>query len=330
MSQDEALIYSYGPVDLNDQEKTTLLLNYLMKPFQKNEEYYNLQHSSGELNQNYVYKLATTIFESNDNLYNASKLIAKYLFETVQDPKVKGGKLFIAYFTYILVDGEEVNAVGIFKSESIETYMKVSPNQKEIYDFESDQGINLSKLDKGCIIFNLEKDKGYKVAIVDSKSKEGAYWKDEFLNVIKRDDSHAKTDLVIELCSNFLQDKITDHFEMNRAEQVDLLNRASDYFKDKDQFDIQEFSNEVLMQEEVIESFKSHKKSYEDYMEIEIPESFDISTQVVKKKAKEFKRKIKLDSNFLLEITSETNRIEKGLDEETGLSYYKLYFKEEQ
>ena len=47
-----------------------------------------------------------------------------------------------------------------------------------------ERGVNIDRLDKGCLIFNLEKENGYKVCIVDSnKSNDTQYWKDEFLSI---------------------------------------------------------------------------------------------------------------------------------------------------
>lgn len=53
------------------------------------------------------------------------------------------------------------------------------------FDIESRQGININKLDKGCLIFNTEKESGYVISIVDNTNKgnEAQYWKDEFLGV---------------------------------------------------------------------------------------------------------------------------------------------------
>ncbi|MDR0604368.1 MAG: hypothetical protein LBG80_08720 [Bacteroidales bacterium] len=38
-------------------------------------------------------------------------------------------------------------------------------------NFESEKGININKLDKGCLIFNTERENGYIVAVVDNTNK---------------------------------------------------------------------------------------------------------------------------------------------------------------
>jgi flagellar assembly factor FliW len=41
------------------------------------------------------------------------------------------------------------------------------------------QGVNLSKLDKGCIIFNHKKEEGYKI-LTDSNRYDARYWLEHF------------------------------------------------------------------------------------------------------------------------------------------------------
>jgi hypothetical protein len=43
------------------------------------------------------------------------------------------------------------------------------------------QGINLSKLDKGCIIFNHKKEEGFKILTVDSNRYDARYWLEPYL-----------------------------------------------------------------------------------------------------------------------------------------------------
>jgi len=101
------------------------------------------------------------------------------------------------------------------------------------------------------------------------------------------------------------------------------------YFKEKESFDIDEFSNEVIANAEGIESFKNFKKNYEEEFDTTIADSFDISEAAVKKQSKAFKSIIKLDKNFHIYIHGNKELIEKGFDEDKSMNYYKVYFKEE-
>lgn len=40
-------------------------------------------------------------------------------------PKINGGELYIAYFKDCVIDGQLTDGVGIFKSETKETYLRV-------------------------------------------------------------------------------------------------------------------------------------------------------------------------------------------------------------
>ena len=102
------------------------------------------------------------------------------------------------------------------------------------------------------------------------------------------------------------------------------------YFKEKETFDFDEFSNEVIGNEKGIESFKNFKKNYEDEFETPIADSFDISGAAVKKQARVFKSILKLDKNFHIYIHGNKELIEKGFDEDKSMNFYKVYFKEEQ
>ena len=72
-------------------------------------------------------------------------------------------------------------------------------------------------------------------------------------------------------------------------------------------------------------------RTFQKEREISIANEFQISNSVVNKQSKIFKSIIKLDSNFDIHILSNSNQfLKKGFDKDVGMSYYKLYFKEEQ
>ena len=60
-----------------------------------------------------------------------------------------------------------------------------------------------------------------------------------------------------------------------------------------------------------------------------VPDSFGISDSAIKKQSRNFKSVIKLDKNFHVYVHGDTKRIKKGVDPETGLNYYQLFFEEE-
>jgi hypothetical protein len=118
-------------------------------------------------------------------------------------------------------------------------------------------------------------------------------------------------------------------YDITRAQKIDMLNRSMNYFKEKDAFDIDEFSSEVIGDAKGIDSFKEYKKNYEQEYETEIADTFPISSQAVKKQARNYKSVLKLDKNFHIYIHGNNELIEKGFDEKRNLNYYKVYFREE-
>jgi hypothetical protein len=327
---DEHLSLSEHSLKIHDEVLDNLLMNYFLKPFEKVNEIYRFDHPTGDLNLNEVYHFADLIFNDQDTFHENSRQIAKHLYDISNHPKIKSGELYLCYFTGLQIERELSDAIGIFKSESKEPYLKVIQKSNEFEINYEQEAINIKKLDKGCLIFNTEKEAGYKVAVIDqTNSTDAAYWIDDFLKLKIRNNNYTQTNTVLKVYKDFVTNKIDEEFEISKTDKIDLLNRSIKYFKEKEHFDLDEFSNEVLAHEPGIESFKRFKKNYEDEFETEIGDSFLISDTAVKKQARVFKSVLKLDKNFHIYIHGNKELIEKGYDEEMKMSYYKVYFREE-
>ena len=310
-----------------DETLQKLLVGYFNPSF-KTEEYFSLYHEN-DLKYNEVYGFVSTIFEDSSCLMNESINLAKHLYETSYHPNIKEGEFYVVLFRDCTFNSEIVNAVGIFKSENKDTFLKVKPQGGGDFNIETDQGININKLDKGCLIFNIDKGNGYVVAVVDNtnKGEDAKYWLDDFLHVRPRKDEYYNTHNVLSLCKNFVTKELPQQFNVQKADQADLLNRSVQFFKEKDSFDMEEFTNEVFAQREVIDSFNKYKENYEQDRDLEIADSFTISESAVKKQARAFKSVIKLDKNFHIYVHGNRNLIEQGEDEKG--KFYKVYYQEE-
>jgi hypothetical protein len=177
----------------------------------------------------------------------------------------------------------------------------------------------------------MEKDKGYLVSMVDNtiKGNDPHYWADDFLGVCPRKDDFYKTQNMLSLCKSFVADKLVEEYEVSKADQADLLNKSVKFFKSKESFDLDEFATEVIQQPEIIESFKKYKNEFQREWDLNVPDSFDISGDAVKKQARVFKSVIKLDKNFHIYIHGKRDFIVKGFDKSTGMHFYQLFFEEE-
>ena len=304
-----------------------MLLKYFLFSF-KSEEYFNFYHESDiVLNEVFVY--VSKIFAEPDGLYEQSLNIARHLYEKSNHPRIKSGELYVVYFKDCIIEGERIDAVGLFKSENKDTFLKII-HSSDNFEIESDNGVNINKLDKGCLIFNIEKEKGYIVSVVDNTNKgiEAQYWIDEFLHVRQREDEYFNTRNLLTLCKNYATDELPQKFEVTKTDQIDFLNKSVGYFRKNDNFDMNEFAQEVIGQPEIIEDFNKFKSEFQKVRDIDLSDQFIISGSAVKKQARVFKSVIKLDRNFHIYVHGDRELIEQGIDE-SGRKYYKIYYKEE-
>ena len=313
--------------ELHLQEDVKEILNFYFTNAFKSQEYFNFYHET-DLQYNEVYNYVSEIFQNPETLLEQSQNLAKHLYEQSTHPKIKGGEFYTVYFKDCVINGETVDAVGLFKSENKDTFLKVFPKD-EGFEIESDKGININKLDKGCLIFNTERENGYIVAVVDNTNKgvEAQYWTDDFLHIRQRKDEYYNTQNVMTLCKHFVKDELPQQFEVSKADQIDLLNKSVKFFKEKDNFNIDEFANEVIGQPAVIESFNNYKTRFSEDHGVEFSAEFTISDSAVKKQSRALKSVIKLDKNFHIYIHGDRNLIEQG--EDMKGKFYKVYYEEE-
>jgi hypothetical protein len=328
-TNNEDLILSKDLLDLTDEKLKDLLTHFFISSF-NNPEFYNFSFSNNDFKLNPIYNYSFQTFEHGNSFFINSVNIAKHLFELSTHPQIKSGDLFVAYFSNINVENEDVEAIGIFKSENKYDFLNIN-HQNENFEIGYNDGINIDKLDKGCIIFNTQTDQGFKVCIVDkgNKGNEAQYWKDSFLQLKPCNNNYNHTKEFMNIAKQFVTKQLNEEFEVTKADQIDYLNRSVDYFKTNETFDKQEFEKTVFADESVIESFRTFDEAYRKSNEIELTDSFDISTTAVKKQAKVFKSVLKLDKNFHVYIHGDRNLIEQGTEPD-GRKYYKLYFKEEE
>ena len=277
---------------------------------------------------NEVYTYVSKIFDEPEQLYEQSVNLAKHLYEQSTHPKIKGGEFYTVYFKDCILDGETLDAVGLFKSENKDTFLKVL-HENDNFNLESDKGINIKKLDKGCLIFNKDRENGYVVAVVDNTNKgvEAQYWIDDFLHVRQRKDEYANTQNFMALAKNFVTKELPKKFEVSKADQIDLLNKSLDFFKEKETFDINDFAHEVIAQPGVIERFHQYKQEYETQSDIVIDNQFEISESACKKQQRSYKRVINLDKKIQIVIAGNRQNVEQGEDERG--KFYKVYYKDE-
>ena len=323
-SNEEGIIISEQEVAI-DGSIASLLTTYFTKPF-KADEFYNFNHES-DLLLNEIHSYARNIFSNKSSLLLQSINIAKHLYEQSLYPQIKSGELYVAFFDNCYINEELTEVIGIFKSEQKETYLKVYPEGKS-FAVDSDAGININKLDKGCLIFNENVDNGYKVLLVDNtnKGEDAKYWRELFLNVKPQEDTYYHTKNYLQLCKNFATEAFP---EADKIDQLSLVHESEKYFKEADSFDKVGFHEKVLQEPEIIDAFEAYKDNFQEQNHLMVYDEFDINSEAVKKMKRVFKSVIKLDKNFHIYVHGNRSYIRKGHDEESNMGFYQLFFKEE-
>ena len=307
-----------------DRHLTMLLTKYFISPFMSSEFYHLFHEASIELNE--IYNYVSRIFDDYSQFQEQSKNIAKHLYNECMHPKIKAGELYVAYFQDCIIEGKNLDVIGLFKSENKDTFLKVLQTN-EGFDIKSERGININKLDKGCLIFNTERDNGYVVAIVDNTNKgsEAKYWTDDFLHVKPRKDSFSQTQNMISLCKSFVSQLPSDN---GKVEKATYMNRSVEALREES-INVNTFAENVFKNPRLVSEFKQYKEAYQKERDIEIDDTFATASTAIKRRATGTMTTIKLDKNFDINIHGGEQYIERGYDEERGMHYYKLFFKEE-
>lgn len=324
----EELKLSPRPLDINKDSLQKLLLTYFLSNF-TSPEYYNFTFAEDNFSSNPIFQFSRAIFSNHQSLHENSLHIAKHLYEITQHPSIKSGDLYVTHLSNIHIDNKAVDAIGIFKSEIKDSYLKLHTSSKG-FSLEGDSGLNINKIDKGCLILNIESEIGFKILAIDNTNKTDAqFWKNEFLKIKPCSDSFHHTRNFMNLTRQYVDDQLDEEFSVTKADKIGILNRSKDFFKNRDQFNLNEFEEEVLADPSVVESFRNYERTLMSNNETDIIDNFEISAQAVKKQMRVFKSVIKLDKNFHIYIHGNKQLIEKGFDEVANKHFYKIYFDQE-
>ncbi len=326
---EEGVHLSKAPTRLTDHTIEDILKQYFLSHF-KTEYFYSFSHAS-DLQLNEVYNYISQVFDDVDQFFKQSSNIAWHLYEKSNHPKIKTGEFYMVHFSDINFDGELVDGIGLFKSENKDVYIKVF-QQGDNFGVEFENGINIKKLDKGCLILNTDKETGYQVAIIDSTNKvgEALYWRDEFLKVMPRENEYYQTNQLFDICKGFSDQVLTTENKIDKKDQVAFVKRAEEFFTKNEMFDNEQFKNEVINNDNISQAFEEYKQHFEAARSLAPVDQFEISAEAMKKGKKYFRSIIKLDRNFHIYVHSNPDYIEKGYDDHKGLRYYKLYFHQEE
>lgn len=328
-SREEGLHLSEQAAAIPDQISSAYLLENLLTTFDSLEGYQFTQTDDPELNK--VHRSIKNIFANKDSLSSESAELATYLYDLSSKASIVAGDFYVCWFRNCMLDGVVTDAIGLFKNEEKHVYLNVSQEDGE-YTLSRGQGVDISKIERACLIFNVEEESGYRVCFRDTKtraaSKTPQYWKNDFLNLKSAGDDYQNTNDFLSMTKEYVTNEIPEDLQTTKADKIDLLNRSVNYFKENDAFDRDDFEQTVLKEDKMIEAFRSFDGEYRNEKDIPPTDNFDISEKAVKKQVRNFRRVLKLDKNFHIYIHGDRRLIEQGTEDD-GRKFYKMYFDNE-
>lgn len=318
----EGVELSKEPVNL-DETLSEILKTYFLMAF-KDEERYCFNHPTDK-DLNAVYTYVSKVFEDGSTFHEQSKNIAKYLYEQSAHPNIKRGDLYVTYFNGCILDGETVNAIGLFKSENKDTYIRINHVDGE-FSVESQMGMSINKLDKGCLIFNIKKDNGYMACVVDNANRSDArYWVNDFLQLKRCDDDFMQTEQTVAMCKGFIS-----HLpeEYNKAAKAMMMNKVIETLGE-DSVSVKSIAEKAFRPLGVVDAFVSYVDEFQSKQGINFKDSFQGKVESINKRGIKAVTRVRLDNNFEINILGGEENIERGYDSVRGQKYYILYFDKE-
>lgn len=314
--------------ELNFKAIEPELLKLIERSFNHDDLYHF--YYEGTVGLNPVYSFSRAIFNNPQEIVNQSNHIAKILYDCSEHPKIKAGELSVIYLTGYELDGEEVDALALIKSETRQSVLQLD-RTNEGFVVSMNDAINLSKVEKGCLIFNVDESEGYRIAIVDNSSSSGdaKYWKDSFLHVSSYNGAHHQTSNLINLAAEFISDTVAGDSNIPSVEKAMIANRSKQVLAEMEEETItfDEYAHAVFKDSKLEEKFSQYA---EENATVELMES---DTIYVEPKAINKRRSkistIHLDDNFDLLIKGGEEHILRGYDEDAGMNFYKLFFEKE-
>ncbi|MBS1946079.1 MAG: nucleoid-associated protein [Bacteroidetes bacterium] len=262
--------------------------------------------------------------DKGDAIVELSVDIAKLLLAAAEGRDMPPGEFIVARFSGVGMGNAAHDAVGIFKFDDKDVFLE-SRAEKGSIALRLKRGLGANKPKKACLVLFTDQEPTL-LLIDDQASTE--YWQSDFIHARPKKDHVNSTNDLMQLTKSFITEQLPQDFVVEKADQIDLLNRSVDYFKKHAEFDRKEFAEEVFQEPKAIQSFNSYSDQYQREQDVQLQDNFEISAQAVKRQSRVFKSVLKLDKNFHIYIHGDRNKIEQGVDEQ-GRKFYKIFYEQE-
>lgn len=272
---------------------------------------------SVELNP--VYQFVSKIFDNKESFFKQSVNIATFLYDKSVHPNIRSGELYV-----LLLDceykKEMVEAVAILKSEKKDPFLATDNDGREI-SVRTLYGTGLKGLDKGCLVLNMDREKGYLVGTVDNTNNgsDAQYWTDNFLNVTNRDDDYHETIKLTEMLTAFSKQLS----EQSAAESAMMAMKATELLKKGETIRIDELPKRICSDEEQQKRFAAFCQTFEEENG-GFAEEVNVIAKAASRKPVTRMNTLRIGNEFEVKVLNPEARMEKGNDE--GGRYWKLYW----
>jgi hypothetical protein len=320
--------FSSKPFDLEDESLKDAFLNHCLDAF-KEPLYYKFNIQSISEIGNTVFNECAKVFNQEADLYESSVNIARHLFNKSTNSNIKQSFFIAAHISDIFLDDELFDGILLCKLEIKDQFLNFEKTDID-WDMKQEFGYLPGKIDKICIVLNANQEDGFKILNIDKTNpgSDAKYWKDDFLNIALSGNDYTYTSDYIKLTSNFLKNRKPIDDILERGDEVKVLCRSQDYFKNNEKFEEEEYKKEVFQDNKLINAFDNYKESWQEKTQRPLAQAFDLDEFAINKQSKVFRSVIKLDRNFHIYVHGDNNKIMKGVDDE-GKKYYILYYNEE-
>lgn len=324
---DEQMIITDHLTGIDDPILRRSLLRYFCGNF-TDPSFYKMDTDSDD---RLVTDSVKDIFENPTSLAGHSIALAKKLHAHSHHPNIRSGEFIVAHIQDVLIEDELTEVIAIFKAESQDSIVQIIRNHADV-DVSLKEGIFPGKVDKACLIFNIDQESGYKILAKDrtNPGKESKYWIEDFLQLQPMEDDYFFTTHYINATKEFLKDRAKPMFDIDKGTEVGILAKSQNYFNKEQELDPVTYESEVFGDHpELVSEFQDYRQEYGERKNTDLNKNFSIDSQSLQKNSRVFRSVLKLDKNFHIYVHGNRNMIERGVDPD-GRKYYKLYYEVEE
>ncbi len=315
-----SMMSDYSAV-LQGPEEQEFLRKLFLKPFASVGQTHEFAERDGQPN---ALQALCRKAEDGKALVGLSRAIAKLLIDVANEHEARTGDLFVARFAGVELGSAVHDALGILKFDDKEVFIE-SRVEDDMLAMQLRRGLGGRKPDQALLVVFTP---GVPTLLVIDDKPQNPFWQQAFIGLRAKRDTVNSTRNMLDMTRSFITQQLPQDYEIPKADQIDLLNRSVQYFKENTEYDRGSFAREVFQNEEVAGSFQRFGDRYQEERAVDLDERFAISADAVKRQARVFKSVLKLDKDFHIYIHGDRNKIERGVDE-SGRKFYKIYYEQE-